>query len=145
MTEKLNVAIIGGGQAGLSVSYHLTQAGVDHTVLEVGRVGETWRSRRWDSFRFVTPNWSMKLPGGEYAGSDPDGFMPLKEIVERFEGWAESFGAPVRTGIEVSGLRAAGDGFDLDVAGDTTHARTVVVATGAYQRPHCPRGAEMVP
>ena len=77
MTEKLDVAIIGGGQAGLAVSWYLSHAGIDNVVLEAGRLGETWRTRRWDSFCFVTPNWSMKLPGGAYEGPEPDGFMPL--------------------------------------------------------------------
>jgi putative flavoprotein involved in K+ transport len=145
MTEQIDVVVVGGGQAGLAVSYFLKQAGVEHVVLEAGRVAETWRSRRWDSFRLVTPNWSMKLPGAEYDGPDPDGFMPLSEIVDRIQGWADSFRAPVRTGVEVRGLKRANGGFELAVAGEKLQAGTVVVATGAYQRAHFPRGAEMVP
>ena len=72
MTEKVDVAVVGAGQAGLATSYHLTQAGMDHVVLEAGRVAETWRSRRWDSFCLVTPNWSVRLPGAAYAGREPD-------------------------------------------------------------------------
>ena len=145
MTEKLNVAVIGAGQAGLSVSWYLKRAGIEHAVLEAGRVGETWRTRRWDSFCFVTPNWSIKLPGAEYAGAEPDGFLPLQEIIGHLEGWAGSFDPPVRGGCEVLGLKAKGKAFELAVPGGSILANTVVVATGAYQRAHWPRGAEMIP
>ena len=79
MTERVEVVIIGGGQAGLALSYYLTQQGRTHLVLEQGRVGETWRSGRWDSFTLVTPNWMTQLPGFPYQGDDPDGFMPREE------------------------------------------------------------------
>ena len=73
--------VIGAGQAGLATSHELTQAGVEHVVLERARVGETWRNR-WDSFCLVTPNWTIRLPGSDYDGDDPDGFMTRDEIVE---------------------------------------------------------------
>ncbi len=145
MTEQVNVAIVGAGQAGLSVSYFLKRAGMEHVLLESGRVAETWRSRRWDSFCLVTPNWSWQLPGDEYSGSDPDGFMSVTEIVDDFQKWADSFAAPVREQTEVLSVEAHKAGFKLGLAGGDLFARTVVVATGAYQRPHCPRGAEMIP
>lgn len=145
MTEKVDVAIVGAGQAGLATSWHLKQAGVDHVVLEAGRVAETWRTRRWDSFCLVTPNWSVKLPGGEYAGPDPDGYMSLAELVAHFQGWADSFRAPVRGHCAVSALEADGDGFALSVPGGGLHARTVVVASGGYQRPYLPPGAGRLP
>ena len=145
MTEKVDVAIIGAGQAGLATSWHLKQAGVDHVILEAGRVAETWRTRRWDSFCLVTPNWSVRLPGGEYTGPDPDGYMSLAELVSHFQGWADSFQAPVRGDCAVSALEAEGDGFALSVPGGTLRARTVVVATGGYQRPYLPPGADRLP
>jgi putative flavoprotein involved in K+ transport len=141
----VNVAIIGAGQAGLSTSYYLSQAGVDHVVLEAGRVAETWRTRRWDSFCLVTPNWSVKLPGRNYDGPDPDGFMPLAELVDYFQGWADSFHAPVEQGCEVAALNADGDGFVLGLTDGRVRARTVVVATGAYQTAHRPANADQVP
>ncbi len=143
--RSVDVAVIGAGQAGLATSWHLTQAGVDHVVLEAGRVGETWRSRRWDSFCLVTPNWSVQLPGATYRGPDPDGFMPLAEIVAHFEAWAGSFRAPVETDSLVSRLEDDGDGFLLSLPSSNLKARTVVVATGAYQRAHRPAGGEALP
>jgi len=93
--ERVKVAVVGGGQAGLAVSHELTDAGVDHAVIERARVGQSWRTS-WDSFCLVTPNWTVQLPGGEYAGRDADGFMPRDEIVAHLETYAASFGAPVR-------------------------------------------------
>lgn len=143
--EKVNVAIIGAGQAGLSTSYFLTQAAVDHVVLEAGRIGETWRSRRWDSFSLVTPNWSVQLPGAHYAGPEPDGFMLRDELVSHLEAWASGFAAPVRGDVHVDSIDAEGDSFALTTPAGTVHARTVVVASGGYQRAHLPVGAREFP
>jgi glycine/D-amino acid oxidase-like deaminating enzyme len=96
--KRLEAIVIGGGQAGLAVSRGLVEMGVDHVVLERGRIGETWR-RRWDSFCLVTPNWSAQLPGHPYDGNDPDGFMPRDEIVEYLERYAASVGELGRHGI----------------------------------------------
>ncbi|HET7419925.1 MAG TPA: NAD(P)-binding domain-containing protein [Candidatus Dormibacteraeota bacterium] len=140
-----NVAIIGAGQAGLATSYHLQHAGVDHVVLEAGRVAETWRSRRWDSFCLVTPNWSVRLPGGAYEGPEPDGFMDKKQLVDHFQRWAGGFGAPVKERCTVAALDADGDGFQLTTSEGRTRARTVVVASGGYQRAHRPANADQLP
>ena len=140
-----NVAIVGAGQAGLSTSWHLQQLGVDHLVLEAGRVAETWRSRRWDSFCLVTPNWSVRLPGGEYDGSDPDGFMKKDELIGHFQQWADSFRPPLRETCAVTALDADGDGFALTTSAGKIRARSVVVATGGYQRAHRPANAERLP
>jgi putative flavoprotein involved in K+ transport len=140
-----NVVIVGAGQAGLATSHHLTQAGVDHIVLEAGRVAETWRSRRWDSFCLVTPNWSVRLPGGAYDGPEPDGFMARDELIRHFQRWADSFHAPVKERCNVSGIDPDGDGFELTTSDGKIRARTVVVATGGYQRAHRPAGADQLP
>lgn len=142
--KKVNVAIIGAGQAGLSTSYYLSQAGVDHVVLEAGRVAETWRSRRWDSFCLVTPNWSVRLPGGEYAGPDPDGFMGRDELVAHFQRWAERIKAPVLESCAVRTLEVADDGFVLNTPDGAIRARTVVIASGGYQRPHMPANSSQL-
>jgi putative flavoprotein involved in K+ transport len=141
----VNVAIIGAGQAGLATSWYLTQAKVDHVVLEAGRVAETWRSRRWDSFCLVTPNWSVQLPGAKYAGSDPDGFMSLAELIDHFESWAQSFDPPVEENAPVTALEADNGAFLLTLGSGALKARKVVVATGAYQRAYRPAGADSLP
>jgi pyridine nucleotide-disulfide oxidoreductase len=145
VTESVEVAIVGAGQAGLATSYYLKQAGVEHVVLEGGRVAETWRSRRWDSFCLVTPNWSVQLPGGEYAGADPDGFLPRDELVQHFERWARSFDAPVQEGSPVSAVDRDGERFALTTPDRPLRARNVVVASGGYQRAYHPPGADQIP
>jgi len=145
MPERIDVAIIGAGPAGLATSHELVQAGVEHVVLERGRVGETWRGR-WDSFCLVTPNWSVQLPGGEYDGNLPDGFMPRDEIVRHLTRYAAAFDAPVREQTGVTSLEALPDGgFTLQTSGGEICADRVVVASGAYQRPHRPKGADSLP
>jgi Pyridine nucleotide-disulphide oxidoreductase len=145
MERNVNVAIIGGGQAGLATSWYLSQAKVDHVVLESGRVAETWRSRRWDSFCLVTPNWTVQLPGAKYEGPEPDGFMSLAELVDHFQSYANSFDAPVEENCAVTKLEADDGGFLLTLASGKIKARSVVVATGAFQRPHRPASAESLP
>lgn len=144
MATDVNVAIIGAGQAGLATSWYLKQAGVEHVILEAGRVAQTWRTRRWDSFCLVTPNWTLdKLPGSTFDG-DPDGFLPLNELIGFFQGWADSFDAPVRTDCRVASLVRDGDGFRLDLSDGEVRARTVVVASGGYQRAHRPAHADQI-
>lgn len=145
MTEAVDIAVIGGGQAGLSLSHKLSQAGVEHVVLERGRVGETWRGR-WDSFCLVTPNWTVLLPDGHYKGDDPDGFMPRDDIVDHLVWYAESIKAPVREGIDVCALNSNDEGgFLLNTSSGDMRAREVVLASGGYQKPHRPAGAEQLP
>jgi putative flavoprotein involved in K+ transport len=145
MDDDHHAVIIGAGQAGLAVSCRLAEAGVPHVVLEKGRVGETWR-RRWDSFCLVTPNWSVQLPAHPYDGDDPDGFMPRDEVVAYLERYAAACAAPVREGVEVASLERDPDGgFVLETPAGPLRARTVVVATGAYQRPHRPPAAATLP
>jgi putative flavoprotein involved in K+ transport len=146
LKSSVDVAIIGAGQAGLATSWYLQQANVDHVVLEAGRVAETWRTRRWDSFCLVTPNWSVQLPGAMYERPSPDGYMNLAQLVDYLQSWADSFGAPVEGDSQVTSLEAGDGGFLLSLrSGSTLKARSVVVATGAYQRPHRPAGAELLP
>src|ERR1700693_4617883 len=106
MISDADVVIVGAGQPVLSLSHELAAAGVEHIVLQRGRVAETWRGR-WDSFCLVIPNWTVQLPGGHYRGDDPDGFMPKNQIVSHLVGYAESFNAPGREGVIVSSLEPA--------------------------------------
>ena len=137
--------IVGAGSAGLAVSHALTEAGHDHVLLERRRVGESWRGR-WDSFSLVTPNWTMDLPGFPYQGDDPHGFVPRDAIVAYLESYAASFGAPVEGGVDVTSLDPApGGGFRLQTSAGEVRARRVVLASGAYQRPHRPALAAAFP
>ncbi len=145
MTDRFRVVVVGAGQAGLAVSRELTLAGVAHVVFEKGKVGQTWRGR-WDSFCLVTPNWSVQLPGRPYDGEETDGFMLRDEVVAYLEGYATGFKAPVQEGIEVVSLQPAHDGgFLLETSSGQIRARTVVLSTGAYQRPHRPAAAATLP
>jgi putative flavoprotein involved in K+ transport len=145
MIESAEVVVVGAGQAGLAVSRELTQAGIAHVVLERGRVGQTWRER-WESFCLVTPNWSVQLPGQPYDGQDPDGFMSRDDVVAYLERYAAGLDAPVREQAEVTSLEPESDGrFRLVTSAGPLAAETVVLSTGAYQRPHWPAGAATLP
>jgi len=135
MPERVETVVIGAGQAGLSASYHLTQRGREHVVLERGQVAETWRSQRWDSFVLNTPNWAQQLPGFEYRGPDPDGFAPLSEVIGYLEDYARAIAAPVRSGVDVTRVRRSDGRFLVETSAGALDAENVVVAAGAYQRP----------
>lgn len=141
-----SVVVVGGGQAGLSMSYFLKQAGIDHVVLEKERVAHTWRTQRWDAFCLVTPNWQCKLPGFHYAGAEPHGFMPKDEIVAYVENYAKQFGAPVIEGVRVEKLSGNSNGkYSLETSRGTMTADAVVLAVGGYHKPNIPRMAERLP
>ena len=145
LPERTAVAVVGGGQAGLSLSWWLTRHGVDHVVLERNRVAHEWRESRWDSFCLVTPNWQCDLPGFPYAGADPDGFMVKDEIVAYLEAYAASFDPPVLEGVDVQSVTRREDGaFRVVTAGGELVADAVVAATGGYHRPIVPAFAELV-
>ena len=117
MTLFIDTIVIGGGQAWLSISWHLKQAGREHLVLDRGKVGDTWRNR-WDSFCLVTPNRFCQLPGFPYNGDAPNGFMLRDEIVDYVERYAESFTPPIQENVEVSRVRATngGKGFTIETS-----------------------------
>ncbi len=143
--ERRAVVVVGGGQAGLSISYLLQQRGVDHLVLEKHRMGHAWRSERWDSFCLVTPNWQCRLPGHAYTGDSPTGFMGREEIVEYLERYRASFDPPLLEGVEVSRLRRATAGFVVETSAGSLVADQIVVATGGYHRPRIPDAARALP
>ena len=148
MPERVEVAVVGAGQAGLAISYYLTQQGRTHVVLEKNRhVGSAWRHERWDFFTLVIPNWAVRLPGFPYRGDNPDGIMKRAEIVSHLEQYASSFGSPVRFGVTVTAVDPApGSGYVVSTAsGDTYAAANVVVATGSFQFPKPSKLAEAFP
>jgi len=143
--ERTDTIVVGGGQAGLAASYWLTQQRRPHVVLERNRIAESWRTRRWDSFTLVGPNWTCTLPGHPYPGSDPDGYMRRDELVELFGSYARSIDAPVREGTTAHRLRRGmGGGFVVETDRGTFVASHVVVATGPYQRPKTPPSASEI-
>lgn len=124
--------VIGAGQAGLSASYHLSRLGVSHVVLERGRVAETWRSARWDSFCLNTPNWCTRLPGLDPPGA-PDAFGLRTDIIATLTDYAERIDAPIRR-AEVTQLRVHNRVFQVTLPDDVLRARSVIVTTGAFQQ-----------
>ncbi|ANW63068.1 FAD-dependent oxidoreductase [Mycobacterium sp. djl-10] len=142
-TSHVPVAIIGGGQAGLSVSWYLSRAGIDHEVLEAQTPVHAWADSRWDNFTLVTPNWHCKLPGYTYDGPDPDGFMTRDEVVDWLQGWLQTFDAPLRTHTRVTKLaqRVEG-GFTLTLESpsgtELLTCENAVIATGGYPLPVMP-------
>jgi putative flavoprotein involved in K+ transport len=140
------VIVVGGGQAGLAVSYCLKQRGIDHLIFEKQGLAHAWRAQRWDSFCLVTPNWQCQLPGFPYPGNDPHGFMKKDEVVKYVEDYAALFGPPLVEGVAVSRLGRQESGvFEISTSlGDYT-ADQVVVAVGGYHTPTVPRMAERLP
>jgi putative flavoprotein involved in K+ transport len=135
---RIHTVIVGGGQAGLAMSRCLSDHAIDHVVLERGRVGERWRSERWDSLRLLTPNWLSRLPGYEYDGPDPDGYMTMPEVVAFLDRYAAVSNAPVQESTAVTGIRRTGDRFEVASDRGAWLADNVVVATGYCDQPVIP-------
>ncbi len=138
MKNHYPVVIVGGGQAGLSLSYCLKEKGIEHIIFEKNTVGYSWRSKRWDSFCLVTPNWQCKLPGYHYADKDPHGFMQRDDIVKYIKDYAASFGPPLNEGVEVLKVVKSNSGFEITTSIGNFTAETVAIATGSYHIPKIP-------
>jgi putative flavoprotein involved in K+ transport len=132
--------IIGGGQAGLAMSEHLSKRGVSHLIVERHRIAERWRSERWDSLVANGPAWHDRFPGMTFDGIDADSFATKHQIVDYFEAYAKQIAAPIRCGVEVRSLKkkADGSGFRAETSEGVIDAGQVVVATGPFQRPIIP-------
>jgi putative flavoprotein involved in K+ transport len=141
---QTTAVVVGAGHAGLAMSRRLTERSIDHVVLERGEVAHSWHAR-WPSLRLLTPNWQTRLPGHDYAGDDPEGFMPVADVVTTLTRYARLAGVPVRTGTTVQAVRAVPRGFEIETDDDELHARAVVLATGACNLAAIPRIAEAVP
>lgn len=140
MPHRFEVVVVGAGHAGLAMSRVLRDHGIDHVVLERRRIGERWRTERWDSLRLLTPNWATWLPGWRYEGPEPDGFMDRLEVARYLEDYAASFDAPLRTGVSVESLElsATPGRYRVRTSAGELEARSVVAATGAFQEPRIP-------
>lgn len=139
--QRAEAVVIGAGHAGLSTSYFLSRAGIEHVVLDKGRVGEKWRSTCWDSFYLNTSNWAFNLPGFVYTGDEPDVFLSRDETVEYLGSYALSFDAPVRTNSRVIAVTRPTDRFMVETENEIYEARAVVVASGYFARPKIPASA----
>jgi len=132
--EKIETLVIGGGQAGLTMSHQLKQRGLPHLVLERRRIAERWRSERWDGLIFQFPNWSVRLPDFPFPHDDPDAFANTDTIIKYIEAYAEFVAPPIRCGVAVTRLAQRDGTFIAETTDGTIAAKNVVVATGPYQR-----------
>lgn len=140
------VVVVGGGQAGLSISHGLRAEGIEHVVFEKHRAMHVWRTQRWDNFCLVTPNWQCALPGHPYRGDDPHGFMKREEIVQYLDAFRAHVDAPLREGVAVELVKPLPEGGFLVRSSDgECTAQQVVVASGGYHEPIVPRMAERLP
>jgi putative flavoprotein involved in K+ transport len=137
--------VIGAGQAGLAASHFLSGRSIEHVVLERGEVANSWRRERWDSLRLLTPNWLSRLPGLRYEGPDPGGYMTMGEVTEFIERFAARSRAAIRTGTNVTSVRRADDGYAVTTDRGEISCQTVVIASGAFNRPSVPRFSGEVP
>jgi putative flavoprotein involved in K+ transport len=137
MRHSTDTLIVGAGQAGLSLSHHLTRADHEHAVLEPGRIGERWHSERWDSLTLLTPGWLSRLDGSE-PHPDPDGFLGRADFAAYLARYARSFGAPVHEHVTVSSVTRPGRRFHVETSDGLWRARNVVIATGDSAEPRIP-------
>lgn len=148
MIEHIDTVIIGGGQTGLAVSYCLARHGCRNLILEQStQVASAWRHQRWDSFTLVNPNWMVRLPGAEYRGEDPNGFMRRDQIVAYLEHYAQCFELPVRYDTRVVSVERepATQAFVVRTSAGAMRANNVVVASGRYQEPKIPPFSSQIP
>lgn len=138
MSDILDVVVIGAGWAGLSVSQGLRAANVRHVVLERGRIGETWRTQRWDSFHFNIPRVLTVMPGDRYDGADPEGAMTCAEFISMLEAYVSRHDLPVHAGEAVVEVTSDGGDFLVRTSARTLGARNVVVGSGSLNRPRRP-------
>jgi putative flavoprotein involved in K+ transport len=145
MSNELDVVVVGAGQAGLTASYLLQQRKINHVVLERGKIGESWRSQRWDSFYLNTPNWINSLPGMELLPDDPDGFGSRDDLVAYFNRYASSFDLPVREHISVNSLDRDPVRFRIGTNDGTYQSKAIILANGGMTEPKLPVIADDFP
>jgi putative flavoprotein involved in K+ transport len=139
-TERIQTIVIGGGQAGLSVAYHLTRRGLPCLVLDASsRIGDAWRNR-WDSLRLFTPARYNGLDGFPFPAS-PYYFPTKDEMADHLEAYARRFSLPVRSGVRVERVAKTDRGYLVEAGAERFEANNVVVAMSSYQRQQVPSWA----
>jgi len=139
---RTTTIVIGAGQAGLAMSRCLSDLGIEHVVLERGKLAQRWRGQSWDSLHLLTPNWMTRLPRFRYDGSDPDGFMSVPQLIAFLERYATSSAAPVLTDTAVERVERSANGFDVVTSRGEWSASSVVVATGYCDLPAVPLASQ---
>lgn len=143
--KHITTVIIGAGQSGLAMSFELAARNVDHLIIERGKVGNSWRTDRWDSLRLLTPNWMNNLAGAPYMGKDLDGFMHVDELVAQFDRSAAALQAPVMTETTVLGVSPQMAGYRVVTDQGTITCDNLIIATGATSRASRPGFAADLP
>ena len=141
----MDTVVIGAGHAGLAASYCLTERSIDHVVIERGEVANSWRHERWDSLTLLTPNWQSSLPGFPYAGSDPDGYMNVNEVVSFIDDYVSHSKPPIQTSTNVISLKQEDGGYRVETDRGTWLCRSVVIASGACNTPSVPAVSSLLP
>lgn len=138
--KDIDTLVVGGGQAGIAMSEHLSDQGIEHLVLEKDRIAERWRSWRWDSLVANGPAWHDRFPGLDFDVDDQDIFIPKEQVADYFVDYAKKINAPIKTGIEVLKVTANKNqpGFVVETSEGTINARRVIAATGPFQLPTIP-------
>ncbi len=143
--KNIDVVVIGAGHAGLAFSHCLAESAIEHVVLERGEIANSWRHERWDSLTLLTPNWQSTVPGFEYSGDDPDGFMTVRQVIDFIDEYATVSAAPVRTNTEVTSVRCDDDDYRVSTDDAVWCCRSVVIASGACNIPLIPAVGDDVP
>lgn len=143
--KRTTTVIIGAGQAGLAMSYHLNALSIDHVLLERGEIAHSWRAERWDSLRLLTPNWQSRLPGYSYKGADPDGYRDMPQTIDFLASYAQSIAAPVETNTEVYSVCQTETGYKVFTNRGEWECRTLVIASGACNIANVPAIAQEMP
>jgi putative flavoprotein involved in K+ transport len=142
---RTTVVVIGAGHSGLAMSRRLSERSIDHVVLERGEVANSWLTQRWDSLRLLTPNWLTRLPGAEYDGALPDGYLSAGEVAEFIRNYATAVDAPVRTRTTVTRVASEGGLYVTETDQGIFTSDAIVLASGTNNLPNIPEIAGGVP
>ena len=141
MEKFIDTIVVGGGQAGLAISEHLTFNKIDHIILERNRIVERWRSCRWDSLVANGPAWHDRFPTLEFSDIDPESFATKEKIIQYFEDFSKKINAPIHLNVNVEEVVKLpnNNGFKVTASDGIYKAKNIIAATGAFQEPIYPQ------